>query len=234
MTTRIAILGDRDPSNGNHVATDEALQHSARALDLTLESAWWSTDALLDAAALAEVARADGIFCTTGSPYRSLEGALRGIELARVRERPFLGTCGGFQHAVIEYARNVAGLGTAAHAEYYGASLEDAVISPLTCSLLGQWFDVAFEPGSRAAACYAGTRAREQYYCSYGINPRWLGTLLQRGLSIVGRADDGSPRVMELPAHPFFLATLFVPQARSTQDAPHPLVTGFVRAAARR
>jgi CTP synthase (UTP-ammonia lyase) len=67
---------------------------------------------------------------------------------------------------------------------------------------------------------------------SYGINPRWQPELLARSLPIVGTGDDGAPRILELPDHPFFIATLFVPQARSSAAAPHPLVTGFVRAAA--
>ena len=75
-------------------------------------------------------------------------------------------------------------------------------------------------------------RARERYFCSYGIDPGFEKLLVDRGLPIVGRADDGTPRILELPDHPFFIATLFVPQSRSTPAAPHPLVTGFLRAAA--
>jgi len=63
-------------------------------------------------------------------------------------------------------------------------------------------------------------------------DPDWQCELLARGLPIVGTDGIGTPRILELPHHPFFIATLFVPQARSTADAPHPLVSGFVRAAA--
>jgi len=230
MTLQIAILGDHDPSNANHPATEHALQHSATRLGLGLAAAWWPSERLQDADVLAEVARADGIVCATGL-YRSPQGVLRGIELARERGIPFLGTCAGFQHAVLEYARNVAGLPHAAHAEY-GAGAADALIAPFACSLAGQSFEVAIAAGSRVAACYAASSVREHYFCSYGINPRWLAQLLERGLPIVGTADDGTPRILELPAHPFFVATLFVPQARSSAEFPHPLVTGFVRAAA--
>jgi CTP synthase (UTP-ammonia lyase) len=231
MTLQIAIVADHSPSNPNHRATELALQHSAAQLGIGLAAVWWPTECLLEPAVLAEVARADGIVCATGSPYRSLAGALAAIELARVRRIPFLGTCGGFQHAVLEYARNVAGLPHAAHAEY-GGDGQDALIAPLSCSLAGQSFEVTLARGSRVEACYGTSSAREHYFCSYGINPRWLAQLLQRGLPIVGSAEDGTPRILELAEHPFFVATLFVPQARSTAELPHPIVTGFVRAAA--
>jgi CTP synthase (UTP-ammonia lyase) len=228
---RIGIVGDRDAGRPNHRNTEAALQHSARAVGVALEARWFATDALLADAARAELASCAGVWCTTGCPFRAFEGALGGIRRAREAGLPFLGTCSGFQHAVLEYARNVLGIAGAAHAEYAG-SPADSVIAPLACSLAGQWFEVEIEKGCRAGACYGATRAREQFQCSYGIHPRWERELIARGLPIVGRADDGTPRILELPGHPFFVATLFVPQARSSEAAPHPLVTGFVRAAA--
>jgi CTP synthase (UTP-ammonia lyase) len=230
VTLRIAILGDRDPRNPNHPATEAALQHAA-AGETPVDTPWLATDALLRDDVADELAACTGVWCTTGSPYRSLEGALRGIRLARERRIPFLGTCGGFQHAVLEHARNVLGLGDAAHAEYEGVE-PDALIAPLACSLAGGTFEVEMQADSRVARCYGSTHAREQYYCSYGINPDYHATLLERGLPIVGIGDDGEPRILELPDHPFFVATLFVPQARSRSGAPHPLVAGFLAAAA--
>lgn len=228
---RIAIVGDHDPSRPNHLRTEAALRHSARALGNEIDVQWFATDALLNDSALAELGSCDGVWCTTGSPFRSLAGALRAIRRAREEGQPFLGTCSGFQHAILEYARNVLGIRDAAHAEYEG-SPADALIAALACSLAGQWFEVEMQRGSRAAACYDATRAREEFFCSYGINPDWQRELLARGLPIVGTDGIGTPRILELPHHPFFIATLFVPQARSTADAPHPLVSGFVRAAA--
>jgi len=230
VTLRIAILGDRDPENPNHAATEAALAH-ASAAGPSLEIVWFATDSVLEAAALEELARCAGVWCTTGSPYRSLDGALRGIRAARERRIPFLGTCGGFQHAVIEYARHVLGMAEATHAEYPGAPT-DALIAPLACSLAGKTFEVEIYADSRVARCYGKTRAREEYYCTYGVNPELDATLRDRGLPVVGTDDDGAPRILELPDHPFFVATLFVPQAASRAGAPHPLVTGFLAAAA--
>lgn len=229
MTLRIGILGDRDPGLPNHRATEAALDH-AGAGGTPIEACWFATDALARDDVAAELADCAGVWCTTGSPYRSLDGALRGIRLAREGGIPFLGTCGGFQHAVIEYTRNVLGMRDAAHAEYAGAS-DDALIAPLACSLAGGT-KVEMRADSRVARCYGKTRASERYACSYGINPDQHRALLDRGLPIVGFGDDGAPRVLELPDHPFFVATLFVPQARSRPGDPHPLVVAFVDAAA--
>lgn len=229
----VAIVGDLDPANPNHRATEAALAHSGLRRGTAPLFRWWGTDELLRSDALAEVAGAAGIWCTTGSPYRSLDGALAAIRVAREHAIPFLGTCGGFQHAVVEFARHVAGIGDAGHQEYGDASGAH-VVSALACSLAGKWFEVEIDPTSRTAACYGSHEARERYYCSYGINPRWLSRLVAAGLPIVGRANDGTPRIIELGAHPFFVATLFVPQARSTPQAPHPLVDGFLAACAER
>lgn len=231
MAVRIGIVGDFDAGNRNHAATEAALEHSAAVIGARIDAEWIATDSVLGGAGDERLAAADGVWCTTGSPYRSLEGALRAIRLARECRIPFLGTCGGFQHAVLEFARNVAGLEAAEHAEYEGSSA-DAVIAALECSLAGKWFEVDMRPDTRAARCYGALRPNEQYYCSYGIHPRWLPVLVDRGLPVVAWAEDGTPRIIEDPEHPFFIATLFVPQARSTASAPHPLVTGFVRAAA--
>lgn len=100
---RIAILGDRDPSLPNHRNTETALQHSSRAVGAALEADWFSTESLLDEATLDELAGCAGVWCTTGSPFRSLDGALRGIRRAREQGVPFLGTCSGFQHAVLRW-----------------------------------------------------------------------------------------------------------------------------------
>jgi CTP synthase (UTP-ammonia lyase) len=93
------------------------------------------------------------------------------------------------------------------------------------------------KPGTRAADLYGAPEATERFYCSYGVNPEYARRLEEGGLVVSGRGDEGEIRLVELPRHPFFLATLFLPQARSSAAAPHPLVAGFaaaVRAAAER
>ena len=223
-TTRIGILGDFNSNNPTHLATNDGVQHVAAALRQSFETIWLPTDQRHDYAAF------DGLLCSPGSPYKSLEGALDGIRYARENQVPFLGTCGGFQHLVIEYARNVMGFTQASHAETdpYASCL---FITALSCSLVGKSMEVAIEPGSRAAAAYAADRSTEAFYCNFGLNPIYRAQLERAGLEVTGRDQDGEVRIVELPAHPFFLGTLFVPQARSEPGRPHPLVLEFCRAA---
>jgi CTP synthase (UTP-ammonia lyase) len=104
------------------------------------------------------------------------------------------------------------------------------VITPLACSLVGQQHPVTVVAGTRAAALCGVVSVVEDYYCNYGLNPSYLPRLRQAGLSVSGFGEDGEVRIVELPGHPFFLATLFLPQARSTAARPHPLLLGFAAA----
>jgi CTP synthase (UTP-ammonia lyase) len=89
---------------------------------------------------------------------------------------------------------------------------------------------VRLQPGTRAAALYDAPAALEEYYCNYGVNPDYVARLQAGGLCVSGVGDEGEIRIVELPGHPFFLATLFLPQARSTRANPHPLLQGYAAA----
>jgi CTP synthase (UTP-ammonia lyase) len=226
----VGVIGEFNPEFPPHVATDHALQHAAAALGVDVDVRWLNTVELEDLPA-AQLAGHDALWCAPGSPYRSMDGALRAIRIARESDWPFLGTCGGFQHVVIEYARNVLGFQDAQHAEYdpYASEL---FISALSCSLVGQTMNVRLEPGSRAAHLYGKSEVSERYYCNFGLNPDHQKRLHDGGLRVVGTDQDGEARVVELPDRRFYLATLFVPQLSSTADSPHPLITAYLRAAA--
>jgi len=87
---------------------------------------------------------------------------------------------------------------------------------------------VTLRPRTRAAGLYGGADAAdENFYCNYGVNPDWACRLEDRGLRVSGVGDAEEMRIVELPEHPFFVATLFLPQARSSPAAPHPLLVGF-------
>jgi CTP synthase (UTP-ammonia lyase) len=223
---RIGIIGDYNPDNPTHVATNEGIQHAAEVLGgCSVESSWLATDQPQ------QFDEYQGLLCSPGSPYKSLEGALHGIQYARERKIPFLGTCGGSQHLVLEYARNVMGIREAAHAETdpYASCL---FITPLSCSLAGTTMEVCLKPGTQAAAIYRDTRATERYYCNFGLNPAHEEQLVRAGLEISGTDQAGEARIFELSSHPFFIGTLFVPQANSSKEKPHPIVLAFLRAAA--
>jgi CTP synthase (UTP-ammonia lyase) len=231
MTHRytVAVIGDFDESYPPHAATNAAISHCAHALGLDVAVNWLGTDSL--AADLAPVAAADMLWCAPGSPYRNLAGALGALRFGRENAVPTLGTCGGCQHIILEYARNVLGFNDAGHAEYdpYASEL---FVSELTCSLLGQTMPVNLAPNSIARRCYGKNRVDENYYCNFGLNPIYRQTLEDGGLHITGVDDADEARVFELSGHPFYVATLFVPQARSTSQLPHPLVTALLSAGA--
>jgi CTP synthase (UTP-ammonia lyase) len=219
---RIGVIGDFNPKNPTHLATNAGLQHAAAALNKNLDIVWLPTDRPHD------FAQFQGFFCSPGSPYRSLEGALQGIRFARENNIPFLGTCGGFQHLVLEYARNVMGFRDASHAESdpYASCL---FITPLSCSLVGKIMEVTIKPGSKAALVCQATQSMENFYCNFGLNPEYRQQLEHSGLAITGTDQNHEARIAELPSHPFFVGTLFVPQARSEPGNPHPLVLEFCR-----
>ncbi len=226
---RIGIIGDYDADKRSHRATGVAIIHAADALGVSCESTWMPTKQLeADANRLLE--RFDGLWCAPGSPYRSLTGALEAVRFAREAQRPFLGTCGGFQHAVLEYARNVLGLEDAAHAEYdpYASNL---FVTRLACSLKGRKMHVSVLRDSHAFAAYGVQDVEEEYYCDFGIDSAHQRLLNEGGLRTCGTDQDGEARIVELQNHPHFVATLFVPQVNSERGRPHPLITGFLKAA---
>jgi CTP synthase (UTP-ammonia lyase) len=159
-----------------------------------------------------------------------MKGALNAIRYCRGSRLPLLATCGGCQYVMIEFARNVLGIEDAQHAEHdpYASVL---VITPLSCSLVGQRMEVFVEQGSLAAEAYSATQASEEYYCNFGLNPEYEARLQEGGLRIVGRDANNEPRILAIPEHPFFIGTVFVPQLSSTAQEPHPLIVAFLEAA---
>lgn len=227
MTTSIAIIGDFDPSFQSHLSTNRAIEHCSASVGVSLRYSWIPTEELTSDEGLKKAINGQGVWIAPGSPYKSIEGALRVIRAARENQIPLLGTCGGFQHIILEYARNVLGFQDAQHAEYdpYASRL---FISRLVCSLVGRKLVIELEPKSTVAIAYGRTRAEEQYYCNFGVNPDYVGTLRGGRLRIVGSDKEGEVRLVELADHPFFVGTLFLPQQNSSPESPHPLIKAFV------
>jgi len=157
----------------------------------------------------------------------SIEGALSAIEFARTNDEPLLATCGGFQHVVLAFARNVLGISDAKDAEYdpYASKL---FVTPLSCSLAGLEMQVQLVAGTTAEKAYGRSTASERYYCNFGLNPDYRAALVDAGMVVSGEEDDGEVRVIELTDLKFFVATLFVPQVSSTPKQPHPLLVGLL------
>ncbi|MFB6836247.1 hypothetical protein [Streptomyces sp. NPDC056361] len=229
-TPRIALVGDRSPHVRSHVRVPVLLDALAERDGLALDAYWIPTG---DAEAPGAVKGFDAVWVLPGSPYASEAGALAAIRTAREDGIPFLGTCAGFQHVLLEFARDVCGLERAAHAENDpAADPDDLLVAPLACSLVGHEGPVRVTPGSLAERALGAERTTERYHCEYGPDTRHLDTLTAHGLRFTGTDGEGAVRIAELPSHPFFLATLFQPELAGDGTRPHPLVRALAVAAA--
>jgi CTP synthase (UTP-ammonia lyase) len=237
---RIGILGDFNPDFRSHHATNEALQHASAKLNLPVESGWISTPSVLEPNAQKMLESFDGIWAAPGSPYKSFDGMLKGIEFARRRDWPFLGTCGGFQYALIECARNVLGIKDADTAENNSGS-KNIVIYPVACAvpkrandapkLSGTIPEIQLRPGSYLQSFYMKDTVEEEFFCNFEVNPDYEWAAMEAGFPVVARGPQGEIRAIESPTHLFYIATLFQPQLSSKPKKPHPVVLAFVQAA---
>jgi len=225
----IALIGDYDPRITAHQAIPKALEMAAASAGLDVQYHWLPTDTLTSAEQLQGF---DGLWCVPGSPYRDIDGALLAIRHARERQRPFLGTCGGFQHALLEYARHVLGWADAEHGET-SPEAERAVLTPLTCSLVETTDNIRLVQGSLIASAYGARDISEGYRCRYGVNARFENELLSQSLRATGHDSSGDLRAVELKGHPFFVATLFQPERKALVGQVPPLASAFVQACAR-
>lgn len=235
---KIALLGTFNPNFRPHLVVQANLEKAAQFENIPLQIEWISTESLNNHTDLFNIlGHFDGIWCSPGSPYKSLEGALNGIRFARENRIPFIGTCAGFQHLILEYARNVLSYENANSGEYE-ANGKTLFITPLTCGLAGQTLDIDILENSLAHRVWNKTLIQEHYYCNYGLNPAYQSDIQNSALVISAWDGTKEPRIIELPEHPFFIGTLFVPgddildkSPTSLQKLmPHPLISAFVKA----
>lgn len=226
-TLRIALVGDYCETALAHRAIPVALRLAAERLEGTVAPQWIPTADLSDARR--QLGGFHGVWCVPATPYVNMQGALDAIRFAREESRPFLGTCGGFQHTVIEWARNACGVTGAEHAESApGAS--DLVITPLECSLVEKRGRLVLAEGSKLRMAYGKAEILEEYHCRYGLNPLYAEKLFAGNLRPVAHDSTGDVRAIELHRHPFFVATLFQPERRALRGVPPPLVMAFLKA----
>lgn len=223
---RIALIGDYDLQVTAHQAIPLALGMAAEITGRNVQGQWLATESIEAGAPLDQF---DGFWCVPASPYRSLDGALRAICFAREQQRPFLGTCGGFQHAVLEYARNVLGWSDAEHGET-SPDADRVLLTPLECSLVEAVDSIHLREGSLIAKAYETSEIREGYRCRYGVNPQFEQALLRHDLQGVGHDQSQGLRAVELKRHPFFVATLFQPERAALKGILPPLVRALVEA----
>jgi CTP synthase len=191
----------------------------------------------------------DAVLVPGGFGERGIDGKLHAIRHARERKIPYLGICLGMQLAIIEYARSMAGL-DGAHSTEFNRGTAHPVIA-----LISEWQDqkgtveqrtekselggtmrlgaqeIRISHGSRAHQIYGTDVIMERHRHRYEFNNRYLQKLMNAGLRFSGFSRDGLVEMIELPGHPFFLASQFHPEFRSTPRDGHPLFTGFIKAA---
>jgi len=227
---RIGLIGDYNPEVKAHIAIPRAVALASRARAIEAETSWLPTP-LLESLAEEELSTYDALWCVPASPYASMDGALRGIRFAREHGYPFLGTCGGFQHAVIEYARNALGFTEADHAESNPNAIMPIMVL-LSCSLMDAQGTILLLPNTRISKIYGSSETVEHYFCNFGLNPDFKSLLEQSEMQITGVDENGEARVIELARHPFFIGTLFQPELSAYANVAHPLIMAFLQAIA--
>lgn len=225
--SKLAIIGDFSAEYEPHIATNNAITHSLDKFGRAVIPEWVASSDITTQ----RYDEFQGFWIAPGSPYKNMENVLAVIKHARENGVPLLGTCGGFQHMIIDLARNLLCLFDADHGEYnpQGSRL---FISRLACSLAGRELPITLTPASHTARIYGTTEIKERYYCDFGVNPAYVEMIRASAIKIVGSDAEGEVRIIEHPDHPFYIGTLFVPQAQSTAAQPHPLVSALIEAVA--
>jgi CTP synthase len=245
----IAIAGKYVDLPDAYLSVVEALRHGGLAHGVDIDIRWIASDDLGPSEVLGaeegdpgtQLSGVDGVLVPGGFGIRGVEGKIAAIRWAREHEVPFLGLCLGLQSAVIEFARNVAGL-PYAHSSEFEPNSPDPVID-----LMHDQRDVTDKGGTMRLGAYPaklrpGTRTRAAYHDEpviyerhrhrFEVNNRYRHQLEDAGLVIAGVSpDDRLVEFVELADHPWFVATQAHPELKSRPNRPHPLFDGFVGAA---
>ena len=241
-TVNIGVVGDYEEGFAPHLATNKSLYHSAKYLSVKINIEWIPTQSLLISEGRERLKQFDGIWAAPGSPYKSLSGALKGIQFAREQNQPFLGTCRGFQHTLLEYARNVLGIEDAGYSGYDVDTTVSVIVlascpianRPKDAPLLWGKLKIRVSLNSLAFRIYQKTEVKEDFGCNYELNSAFQEAFEAKGLCVTGVGQNGEARIIELMNHRFFLATAFRPQFLSQERCPHPVITAYLEAASRK
>jgi len=235
----IHVVGKYVEYEDSYKSLNEAMTHGGFPHGLNVNFRWVEAEALEDADGAGLLDGADGILVPGGFGNRGTRGMMRAAEVARSQGIPYFGICYGFQWAIVEFARHVAGLREADSTEC-NEQTPDKVIFKLRDLLgvddlggtmrLGQYAcDLA--PGSLAHQAYGSLTILERHRHRYEFNPAYEQVLTAHGLRISGKSPDGKfVEIAELPGHPWFVAVQFHPEFKSKPLRPHPLFAAFVGA----
>ena len=237
----IAVVGKYVDLTDSYKSLHEALIHGGIANDCRVRLDYIDSESLeSDAALMGRVLAADGLLVPGGFGDRGVEGKIAAIQKARERKEPFFGICFGMQLAVVEYARNVAGV-TDATSQEFRSDAKNAVIAIMESQKgvtrkggtmrLGA-YPCRLADGTLARRCYQANEVSERHRHRFEVNNAFRDVLGQQGLVFSGTSPDGElVEMIELREHPWFLGCQFHPEFKSKPFAPHPLFVGFIGAA---
>ena len=236
----VTMVGKYVDLTESYKSLNEALVHAGVPLGARVNIEYVDSEKLEDDSMLRDC---QGILVPHGFGSRGTEGKIRAVQYARENGIPFLGICFGMQMAVAEFARNVAGCPGANSTE-----IDPDTAHPVMSLLPGQAeiedkgatmrlgsYPCSLVEGSRAHEAYGQLEIRERHRHRYEFNNEYRQRLEEAGMVFSGNSPDGQlAEIIELPEHPFFLASQFHPEFKSKPFAPHPLFRAFVSAVAKR
>jgi len=242
-TVKIAVVGKYVALVDSYKSVQEALIHGGIANDVGVEIDWLSSEDFENGNRADRLAGYHGLLIPGGFGVRGVEGMLSAIRWARENGLPFFGICLGLQTAVIEFSRSVCGI-SGAHSTEWDRDTSDPVICLMNSQRevtdlggtqrLGA-MTARLKAGSRAAEIYGSVEISERHRHRYEVNNAYRDTLAESGMRVSGVSPDGNlVEMVELPDHPWFVATQAHPELKSRPDHPHPLFAAFVAAAMRR
>jgi len=238
-TTSIAIVGKYVSLHDAYLSVAEALYHAGFSNDTEIKIQWIDAEKVHDQNADELFHDVDGILVPGGFGDRGIEGKIAAIKYAREKKKPYLGICLGMQTAVIEFARNVAGLKEANSTEFNLNTAHPVIdilpeqkdIEAMGGTMRLGVYPCKMEDDSIAKSCYQEELIYERHRHRYEFNNEYREQLQKAGLKISGTSpDERLVEIVEIPDHPWFVATQFHPEFTSRPNRPHPLFKGFVQA----
>jgi CTP synthase len=248
---RIAVVGKYMQVKDSYKSLSEALTHGGLANNVKVHLEWFDSEIFERDDAASFLEKVDGILVPGGFGERGTEGKIGAVKFARERKVPFFGICYGLHMAVIEAARDLAGLDGAGTTEIgnpkhpviglmtewvKGNSIESrAADGDMGGTMRLGAYDAMLTPGSKVAEVYGTTTISERHRHRYEVNTNYAMDLKKYGMEVSGWSPDGRlPEIMEIPDHPWFIGVQFHPELKSRPLEPHPLFTSFVAAAMKR
>ena len=235
----IGLVGKYVQLHDAYLSVAEALRHAGYALEADVEIQWIDSETLTEETYAERLTGVDGILVPGGFGSRGIEGMILAAKFARERAIPYLGICLGMQIAVIEYARNVAGLREANSGEFAPNGAHKVIdfmpgqsdeINKGGTLRLGA-YPCVIAPGTTMERCYGVTQISERHRHRYEFNNDYRSLLADAGLTLSGTSPDGRlVETVELPDRPFHVGVQYHPEFKSRPNKPHPLFVGFVEA----